>query len=87
MAEEGSNREYGYVVTFWGNVPLHGRVWISKDVDWPVTSEEEGLFGGPEVLAEMADEFGSDLRWVDLEMKIGAGEWELVHRFRVSTSA
>ena len=36
-------REYGYVVTFWANVPPHGRVWINKDVDWSIGSEEEGM--------------------------------------------
>jgi len=36
-------REYGYVVTFWTNVPPHGRVWINKDVDWSIGSEEEGM--------------------------------------------
>jgi hypothetical protein len=82
MAGEDSKRAYGYVVTFWAQVPPHGRVWISKDVDWPINSEEEGMSNGPEVLARMAKEFGGDLRWVDLETRVGEGEWELVHQFR-----
>jgi hypothetical protein len=74
-------RKYGYVVTFWPNVPPHGRVWINKDVDWSIDSEEEGMSNGPAVVAGMAKQFGGDLRWVDLETKMGTGAWELVHRF------
>ena len=81
MNKEKLNRQFGYVVTFWGNVAPHGKVWISKDVEWPVDSEEEGMRSGLAVVSKMAKEFGSSLRWVDLETKIGAGEWELVHRF------
>ena len=33
------------------------------------------------VVAEMSKEFGGDLRWVDLETKMGTGAWELVRRF------
>tara|TARA_B100000586_G_scaffold237072_1_gene188195 strand:+ start:424 stop:669 length:246 start_codon:yes stop_codon:yes gene_type:complete len=74
-------REYGYVVTFWANVPPHGRVWINKDVDWSIDSEEEGMSNRRAVVAEMSKEFGGDLRWVDLETKMGTGAWELVRRF------
>ena len=48
-------REYGYVVTFWTNVPPHGRVWINKDVDWSIDSEEEGMSNRPAVVAEMSN--------------------------------
>ena len=48
-------REYGYVVTFWTNVPPHGRVWINKDVDWSIGSEEEGMSNRPAVVAEMSN--------------------------------
>jgi len=47
-------REYGYVVTFWANVPPHGRVWINKDVDWSIGSEEEGMSNRRAVVAEMS---------------------------------
>ena len=52
-------RKYGYVVTFWANVPPHGRVWINKDVDWSIDSEEEGMSNRPAVVAEMSKEFGA----------------------------
>jgi len=48
-------REYGYVVTFWTNVPPHARVWINKDVDWSIGSEEEGMPNRPAVVAEMSN--------------------------------
>lgn len=35
----------------------------------------------PAVVAEMSREFGGDLRWVDLETKMGTGAWELVRLF------
>ena len=74
-------RESGYVVTFWTNVPPHGRVWINKDVYWSISSEEEGMSNRRAVVAEMSKEFGGDLRWVDLETKMGTGASELVRRF------
>ena len=81
MAEQ-LKREFRYVVTFWGGVwEGHGRMWISREVGWPVDSEEEGHSQASKVVASMAKEHGSDLRWVDLETKAGAGEWELIHRF------
>ena len=67
MPEEGLKQRYAYIVTFWGHIwPPYGRVWISRDVDWPIDSKEEGMSNGSAVVTNMTMEFGSDLRWVDL---------------------